>query len=84
MAGIYDWLTQQGLEEYSAVFAEHAITLDVLASLTESDIDRLGLLTGPRRRLIVAMRALAPVTRPQSFAPHSQPTAGPSIMSHDA
>ena len=84
VAGIYDWLTQLGLEEYSAVFAEHQITLDVLASLTESDIDRLGLPTGPRRRLIVAIRAFAPVTRPQSLVPHSQPTAGPSVMSHDA
>lgn len=84
MAGISDWLTQQGLEKYSAVFAEHEITFEVLASLTESDIDRLGLPTGPRRRLIVAIQALAPVTRAQSFVPHSPPTANPSLIAHDA
>jgi class 3 adenylate cyclase/tetratricopeptide (TPR) repeat protein len=82
VAGICDWLTQQGLEQYSAVFTEHEITLDVLANLTESDIDCLGLPTGPRRRLIVAIRALAPATRPQSLVPHSHPTAEPSIVSH--
>jgi hypothetical protein len=59
VTGIRDWLEQLGLEKYAAVFAEHEITLDVLRDLTEADIDRLDLPTGPRRRLMVAVRALA-------------------------
>lgn len=58
MNGIHDWLKQVGLEKYAAVFAEHEITLEVLGDLTVPDIDRLGLPTGPRRRLMVAIQAL--------------------------
>jgi class 3 adenylate cyclase/tetratricopeptide (TPR) repeat protein len=75
---IQDWLGQLGLERYASVFAEHEITLEVLPHLTEPDIDRLALPTGPRRRLMVAIQELAaeirartsveapeaPVTRP--------------------
>lgn len=65
MTGISDWLTQAGLEKYAPLFAEHEITLDVLPDLTESDIDRLALPTGPRRRLMVAIQALT--ATPQTF-----------------
>jgi class 3 adenylate cyclase len=83
VTGIRDWLEQLGLEKYAAVFAEHEITLDVLPDLTEADIDRLDLPTGPRRRLMVAIRALAasPPARPsvRSLETHlEQPT-----ISHD-
>ena len=36
----------------------------MLPHLTESDIDQLGLPTGPRRRLMVAIQALAATPRP--------------------
>ena len=58
MTGIQDWLERHGLAKYAAVFAEHEITLEVLPDLTESDIDRLALPTGPRRRLMSAIEAL--------------------------
>src|SRR5262245_7708726 len=58
MVHLQDWLQQHGLEKYAAVFAKHDITFEQLPHLTEADIDRLALLTGPRRRLIVAIEAL--------------------------
>ena len=55
---VAEWLQSLGLAEYAAVFAQHQITPDVLRHLTESDIDRLLLPVGPRRRLLVAIEAL--------------------------
>ena len=37
---IQEWLEQAGLEKYADAFSEHEITLEVLADLTEPDIDR--------------------------------------------
>jgi class 3 adenylate cyclase/tetratricopeptide (TPR) repeat protein len=62
LTGIGDWLEQHGLGKYVAVFAEHEITLEVLPDLTEQDIDRLAIPTGPRRLLMVAVRALRAAT----------------------
>jgi class 3 adenylate cyclase/tetratricopeptide (TPR) repeat protein len=59
LSGIEDWLERLGLGKYAAVFAEHEITLEVLPELTEPDIDRLALPTGPRRKLMVAIAELA-------------------------
>jgi hypothetical protein len=58
MTDIRDWLRELGLETYDAVFAQHEITFELLPDLTESDIDRLAIPTGPRRRLIVAIQTL--------------------------
>jgi class 3 adenylate cyclase/tetratricopeptide (TPR) repeat protein len=80
---IQDWLEQVGLEKYGAVFAEHEITLEILPDLTEPDIDRLALPTGPRRRMMIAIQALRatraqpPIRSPET--PVAQPTP-----SHDA
>jgi class 3 adenylate cyclase/tetratricopeptide (TPR) repeat protein len=52
---IRHWLTQHGLEKYAAVFAAHEIVLSDLPDLTIDDVDRLGLPTGPRRRLLSAL-----------------------------
>jgi class 3 adenylate cyclase/tetratricopeptide (TPR) repeat protein len=65
VTAIADWLKTVGLEKYAPVLAEHEITLEVLPHLTQSDIDQLGLPTGPRRRLMVEVQALAaPPTTP--------------------
>jgi len=56
---IAEWLKSTGLEKYVSLFAEHEITFDVLPHLTDSDIDHLGLPTGSRRRLQVAILALS-------------------------
>ena len=69
VTGIEEWLQQLGLEKYGAVFAEHEITLEVLPDLTEPDIDRLALPTGPRRRLMLAIQALGAAAHAQSSVP---------------
>jgi class 3 adenylate cyclase/tetratricopeptide (TPR) repeat protein len=83
MTGIRDWLAELGLEKYAAVFAEHEITLEMLPDLTEADIDKLALPTGPRRRLMIAVQALAAATRVQRSAQPAASVAEPGI-SYDA
>lgn len=51
-AGIQEWLKAHGLAKYAEVFAEHEITLGVLPHLTEPDVDRMNLPTGPRRLIL--------------------------------
>ena len=67
MSGIAEWLQKNGLEKYAARFIEHDVTLDVLPHLTEADIGELGLPTGARRRLLVAIQALATADHAQSW-----------------
>ena len=83
MTEIEDWLKQQGLEKYGVVFAEHEITLDVLPELTESDVDRLALPTGPRRRLMVALQALRALSAPPSVS-EPEPSVVPPTLAHEA
>jgi class 3 adenylate cyclase/tetratricopeptide (TPR) repeat protein len=75
VTGIAEWLKKVGLEKYAPVFTEHELTLDVLPHLTESDIDRLGLPIGPRRRLLVEIRALIA----HASTPAAQPPASPAV-----
>ena len=79
MTGIAEWLQEVRLEKYAALFAEHEITLELLPDLTESDIDRLGLPTGPRRRLMVAVQALRAVTRAERSAQPADTAMEPGV-----
>ncbi|HEY6715681.1 MAG TPA: adenylate/guanylate cyclase domain-containing protein, partial [Reyranella sp.] len=50
------WLDQLGLGQYAATFAAHAIDLDVVADLTDSDLVNLGIAPlGHRKRLLGAI-----------------------------
>ncbi len=62
MTGTGEWLRDLGLEKYEALFAEHEITVDLLPHLTVSDVDRLSLPTGARRRLLRGIAALGGAT----------------------
>src|SRR4051812_25590476 len=55
---IGDWLRNLGLERYEPVFIENAIDSDVLAELTEGDLEKLGIPMGDRKRLAKAARAM--------------------------
>jgi class 3 adenylate cyclase len=79
VTGIQDWLAELGLEKYAAVFAQHKITLEMLPDLTEADIDKLALPTGPRRRLMIAVQALGAATRAQRSAQPADAVAEPGI-----
>jgi class 3 adenylate cyclase/tetratricopeptide (TPR) repeat protein len=68
------WLEGLGLRQYEAAFREHAIDGEVLAELTESDLERLGLPLGHRKKLLKAIAALketvaAPARMERSTAP---------------
>jgi predicted ATPase/class 3 adenylate cyclase len=55
---IRDWLESNGLGTYAELFAENEIDLDLLPQLTESDLEKLGLSVGARRRLVLAIESL--------------------------
>jgi class 3 adenylate cyclase len=84
MTGIERWLEQLGLAKYAARFAEHEITPEVLPHLTVADIDRLALPTGPRRRLIMAVEALATRAPGPGSDPRADSEADPSPNRRDA
>ena len=52
------WLRNLGLERYEPLFIENAIDSDVLAELTEGDLEKLGIPLGDRKRLVKAIRAM--------------------------
>jgi class 3 adenylate cyclase/tetratricopeptide (TPR) repeat protein len=52
------WLEQLGLGQYQALFRESAIDADVLPELTESDLEKLGLPLGHRKRVLKAIASL--------------------------
>jgi hypothetical protein len=53
------WLRDLGLERYEPTFRENEIDWDVLPELTESDLEKLGLPLGPRKKLLKATAALS-------------------------
>jgi hypothetical protein len=65
---IETWLDEIGLAQYATVFAENAIDLDVLPDMTETDLERLGVALGDRKRILRAIAALSRA-RPAAAAP---------------
>ena len=66
---VAEWLRQIGLERYAELFAQHAISADVLPHLTAEDLKDAGVgSVGDRRRLLVAIRALG-ATAPDTPTP---------------
>jgi class 3 adenylate cyclase/tetratricopeptide (TPR) repeat protein len=56
---VANWLRQIGLAQYSAGFARHDISPDILRHLTDDDLRGIGIsLIGHRRRLLAAIAAL--------------------------
>ena len=58
MPDIELWLKGIGLEKYAEVFARHDIDLDVVPSLSEQDLEQLGLSLGHRRKFLAAVAKL--------------------------
>ena len=52
------WLDEIGLGQYATVFAENAIDLEVLPDVTETDLEKLGVALGHRKRILRAITAL--------------------------
>lgn len=53
-----DWLRSLGLGKYETTFRDSEIDSDILHELTESDLEKLGLPLGPRKRLLKAIVGL--------------------------
>src|SRR6187401_2843281 len=52
------WLRGLGLAQYEALFRDSEIEADVLVDLTESDLKKIGLPLGPRKRVLKAIANL--------------------------
>src|SRR6516164_925949 len=81
-----EWLKGLGLGQYEAIFRDHEIGADVLADLTESDLEKIGVPLGARKRLMKAIANLAPAPPPPSAASPSPPLplAKPAPPRNDA
>ena len=66
MRDIGQWLEGLGLGKYAEAFVANDIDLDVLRDLNASDLERLGLSLGHRKRLLRAIGELDAVTAPKS------------------
>src|SRR5262245_6971534 len=53
------WLRDLGLGKYQPIFIENAIDFDVLPELTESDLEKIGMTLGDRKRVIKAIKTMA-------------------------
>ena len=67
------WLRSLGLGQYEAVFRDNAIDADVVADLSDGDLEKLGLPLGDRKRLLKAIAGLVGL---RSAATKSEPAHG--------
>jgi class 3 adenylate cyclase len=70
------WLRSLGLGRYEAAFRDNAIDADVLADITDGDLEKLGLPLGDRKRLLKAISGLvgAPAAATKSEPAAAHPT----------
>ena len=56
---VEEWLREQNLVQYAEAFADNDVDMDLLAELSESDLERLGVASlGHRKRLLKAIARL--------------------------
>ena len=68
------WLRGLGLERHEAAFRDNLIDLDVVRELTESDLEKLGLALGDRKRVLKAIAGL-PTAEAAAAIPIAAPRA---------
>ncbi len=67
---VQGWLASLGLGQYASAFAAQQIDGDVIAELTDADLQALGLPLGPRKKILKAVAALhAPPAAPRAPRP---------------
>lgn len=71
-----DWLKQIGLEQLAGILAANDVDFDVLAELTDADLEKLGISLGHRKRLLKAISSLRGTADARSDA--SQESAPPA------
>ena len=70
MQTVRQWLEHLGLTQYAGVFAENDVDLEALRLLAESDLEKLGVSLGHRKKLLKAMAGL---NGAESLAPRAEP-----------
>ena len=68
------WLRCLGLGQYEARFRESEIEGDVLPELTETDLEKIGLPLGPRKRILKAIANLGGAEKASGTARLSAPS----------
>ncbi|HWZ68992.1 MAG TPA: AAA family ATPase [Stellaceae bacterium] len=68
---ISTWLRGLDLVQYEPIFRENAIDVEILPELTETDLEKLGVVLGHRKRMLRAIAAL------EAHPPAPPPTAAP-------
>jgi class 3 adenylate cyclase len=68
---IADWLQGLGLARYEVVFRDNAIDAETLSDLTETDLEKLGVLLGHRKRMLRAIQGLRAGPPPAAPAPEA-------------
>ena len=58
MQQIADWLEKLGLGQYAERFAENDIDVSVLPYLTDTDLEKIGVSLGHRRKILAAIAEL--------------------------
>ena len=77
MQSTSEWLHSLGLDQYAQVFVDNDIDLEVIPSLSEQDLEKLGVSMGHRKKLLKAMSDLgsaatqnpSPYTSPRQYTP---------------
>jgi class 3 adenylate cyclase/predicted ATPase len=68
---IGSWLHGLGLERYEPAFRNNAIDAEILLELTESDLEKLGVLLGHRKRMLRAIDEIRTTALPALAGPES-------------
>ncbi len=74
---VAQWLNGIGLGQYETLFREQAIDADVLPDLTETDLEKIGVPLGHRKRLMRAIAGLAGAAPTATAAPSRPAPAAP-------
>jgi hypothetical protein len=69
------WLRSLGLERYEEAFHANEIDWEILPELNESDLEKLGLPLGPRKKLLRAIAILQTAPPTQKAAARHRDTA---------
>ena len=89
MSAIAAWLEALGLAQYAATFEKNAIDMEILPELTDSDLEKLNVVLGHRKRMLKAIAGLqivsselpAASSAPRASARPVAPTVGCSPTS---
>ena len=67
------WLRGLGLGQYEGTFRDSEIAADILPELTETDLEKLGLPLGPRKRILKAIQNLGDADKTSEAASPARP-----------